>query len=55
MYRDWLMISAKTVTLSTFLINSEGIIKFRLVGPITQKKYEKINLLINSIKNEQKN
>jgi len=34
----------------TFIINSKGIIKYRHVGPITDKIYKKINLLIN--KNE---
>ena len=31
----------------TFIVNSEGIIKYRHVGPITKKIYKKINLLIN--------
>ena len=31
----------------TFIVNTEGIIKYRHVGPITRKKYEKINLIIN--------
>ena len=30
----------------TFLINSNGIIKYRHVGPITNKIYKKINLII---------
>jgi len=34
----------------TFIINSNGIIKYRNVGPITNKIYKKINLIIN--KNE---
>ena len=34
----------------TFIINSNGIIKYRNVGPITSKIYKKINLIIN--KNE---
>ena len=34
----------------TFVVNSEGIIKYRHVGPITKKIYEKINLLIKEIK-----
>ena len=34
----------------TFIVNSSGIIKYRHVGPITDKIYKKINLLIN--KNE---
>ena len=31
----------------TFIVNSEGIIKYRHVGPITKKIYKKINLIIN--------
>ena len=31
----------------TFIVNSEGIIKYRHVGPITKKIYRKINLIIN--------
>ena len=31
----------------TFVVNSSGIIKYRHVGPITDKIYKKINLLIN--------
>ena len=31
----------------TFIINSNGIIKYRHVGPITNKIYKKINLIIN--------
>ena len=34
----------------TFIINSNGIIKYRHVGPITNKIYKKINLIID--KNE---
>ena len=34
----------------TFVVNSKGIIKYRHVGPITQKEYKKINLLIEKIK-----
>ena len=34
----------------TFVVNSEGIIKYRHVGQITKKVYEKINLLIKEIK-----
>ena len=34
----------------TFIINSKGIIKYRHVGPITNKIYKKINLIIK--KNE---
>ena len=33
----------------TFVINSKGIIKYRHVGPITQKIYKKIYLLIEEI------
>ena len=31
----------------TFIVNSEKIIKYRRVGPITKKIYKKINLIIN--------
>ena len=31
----------------TFVVNSKGIIKYRHVGPITEKIYKKINLIIN--------
>ena len=31
----------------TFIVNSEGIIKYRHIGPITKKIYKKINLIIN--------
>ena len=34
----------------TFIVNSEGIIKYRHVGRITQREYKKINLLIEKIK-----
>lgn len=34
----------------TFIINSDGVIKYRHVGPITEKVYNKINLLIKEIK-----
>ena len=34
----------------TFLISSNGVIKYRHVGPITNKEYNKINLLINEMK-----
>ena len=34
----------------TFVVNSEGIIKYRHVGPISNKEYKKINLLIEKIK-----
>ena len=34
----------------TFIINSKGIIKYRHVGPVTKKIYNKINLIINTIK-----
>ena len=33
----------------TFVVNSEGIIKYRHVGPITNKIYNKINLIIKKI------
>ena len=33
----------------TFVVNSKGIIKYRHVGPITKKIYEKINILIKEI------
>ncbi len=33
----------------TFIVNSKGIIKYRHVGPITEKIYKKINLIINEI------
>ena len=33
----------------TFIVNSKGIIKYRHVGPITKKIYEKINLIISEI------
>jgi cytochrome c biogenesis protein CcmG/thiol:disulfide interchange protein DsbE len=33
----------------TFIVNSKGIIKYRHVGPITKKRYKKINLLIKEI------
>ena len=35
----------------TFIVNSEGIIKFRLVGPITKKNY---NYFISKIKESKK-
>ena len=31
----------------TFIVNSKGIIKYRHVGPITEKIYKKINSIIN--------
>ena len=34
----------------TFIVNSKGIIKYRHVGAITKKIYQKINLLIKEIK-----
>ena len=34
----------------TFVINSDGIIKYRHVGPITKKIYKKINLLIEALR-----
>ena len=33
----------------TFIVNSKGIIKYRHVGPITNKIYNKINLIIKKI------
>jgi cytochrome c biogenesis protein CcmG, thiol:disulfide interchange protein DsbE len=33
----------------TFIVDSNGIIKFRYVGPITNKIYKKFNLLIDKI------
>ena len=33
----------------TFVINSNGIIKYKHIGPITEKVYKKINLLIKKI------
>ena len=33
----------------TFIVNSKGIIKYRHVGPITEKIYKEINLLIKEI------
>ena len=33
----------------TFIINSKGIIKYRHIGPITNKIYKKINILIKEI------
>ena len=34
----------------TFVVNSNGIIKYRQAGPITKKIYRKINSLIKEIK-----
>ena len=33
----------------TFVVNSKGIIKYRHVGPITKKIYNKINLLVSEL------
>jgi len=33
----------------TFIVNSKGVIKYRHVGPVTEKIYKEINLLINKI------
>jgi len=33
----------------TFVVNSEGIIKYRHVGPITKKIYKEINLLVRGL------
>ena len=34
----------------TFIVNSNGIIKYRHVGPITKKVYKKINIIIKENK-----
>jgi len=34
----------------TFVISSDGIIEYRHVGPLTKKIYEKINLLVSTLK-----
>ena len=34
----------------TFVVNSKGIIKYRHVGPVTNKAFKKINFLIKNIK-----
>ena len=36
----------------TFIVNSKGIIKYRLVGPITKKKYNSFYSKIKEIKNQ---
>ena len=36
----------------TFIINQNGIIKYRHVGPIDKKAYKKINLIIKKLSNE---
>ena len=36
----------------TFIVNSKGIIKYRHVGPVTEKIYKKINLLIHKVNDE---
>ena len=36
----------------TFIVNTKGIIKYRHVGPVTEKIYKKINLLIHEENNE---
>ena len=33
----------------TFIVNSKGIIKYRHVGPVTEKIYKKINLIVEKI------
>ena len=33
----------------TFVVNSKGIIKYRHIGPVTEKIYQKINLLIEKM------
>jgi cytochrome c biogenesis protein CcmG/thiol:disulfide interchange protein DsbE len=35
----------------TFVVSSQGLIKFRHVGPVTDKIYKKISLIIDSEKN----
>jgi len=35
----------------TFIVNTKGIIKYRHVGPVTEKIYKKINLLIYEVNN----
>ena len=34
----------------TFVVDSKGVIKYRQAGPISEKMYKKINLIINKIK-----
>ena len=34
----------------TFIVNSQGVIKYRHVGPITKKIYKRLSLLIDDIK-----
>jgi cytochrome c biogenesis protein CcmG/thiol:disulfide interchange protein DsbE len=36
----------------TFVVNAAGVIKYRHVGPISQKEYKKINLIIKKINND---
>ena len=36
----------------TFIVNAEGIIKYRHVGAVTKKVYKKINLIINKANND---
>ena len=36
----------------TFIINSKGIIKYKLVGPISKKNYQKIVSIIRKIKDD---
>jgi len=33
----------------TFVVNSRGFVKFKYIGPITKKKYRKINSIINNM------
>jgi len=33
----------------TFLINSKGVIKYKHIGPVTEKIYKKINILVEKI------
>ena len=34
----------------TFIVNSKGVIKYRHVGPINEKIYNEISLILNKIK-----
>ena len=34
----------------TFIVSSEGLIKYRHVGPITEREYDKIKILINDLR-----
>jgi len=37
----------------TFIVNSKGVIKYRRVGPINEKIFKKINIIIDKINNEE--